>query len=299
MFKLLHGKFIIANPMQPDGDTVRFKPDNVDFAEELRRGSPGSPIKSRGVNIRLEAIDALEKSQELMGAIAARDKLLDMLGFTGIKYSSDSPFTITSGDQEVSGYVLSNGFDSFGSRLVGFVYNGDGSVHGSDGSDIPLSESLVDESVNTALLSEGHVFPAFYDTLPENLRDHLATKSRAARKANKGVWSRSKGFPGDPLILKTPILASLQEAVLWPKVYRRLESFLKSGQHSTLDGFRDWLEEDPQMRDDGILLIGSNPPESVRLHDVVEASGKSVELKFWPEDFIVQGHPTNTNGPQK
>ncbi|CEI67870.1 hypothetical protein FVEN_g7846 [Fusarium venenatum] len=299
MFKLLHGKFIIANRMQPDGDTIRFKPDNAGFVEELRRGSPGSSINDKGVNIRLEAVDALEKNQELMGATAARDELLHMLGFTGVRYTGDPPFFISSGDQEVIGHVSSNGFDSFGTRLVGFVYKGDGSVHGSDGSDISLDEGLVNESVNTALLSEGYVFPAFYDTLPENIREHLATKSKAARRANKGAWPRSKGFPGDPLILETPILASLREAVLWPKLYRRLESYLKSGRHKTLDGFSEWLQEDPQSRDDGILLIQSNPPESVRLHDVVEASGNSVELKFWPEDFIVQGHPTNTNGSQQ
>lgn len=298
MFKLLHGKFIIANRMQPDGDTIRFKPDNVDFVEELRRESPGSPITNKGVNIRLEAVDALEKNQESTGATAARDELLRMLGFTGVRYSGDPPFFINSGDQEISGHVLSNGFDSFGTRLVGFVYKGDGSVHGSDGSVISLDKSLVDKSVNTALLSEGYVFPAFYDTLPENLREHLAIKSRAARMAKKGVWLRSKGSPGDPLILEPPILASLRKAVLWPKLYRRLEKFLESGRHKTLDGFKDWLQEDPQLRDDGILLIHSNPPESVRLHDVVEASGNSVELNFWPEDFIVQGHTMDTNESQ-
>ncbi|KAF0637823.1 hypothetical protein NXS19_004575 [Fusarium pseudograminearum] len=294
MFKLLHGKFIIANPMQPDGDTIRFKPDNVGFAKELR-GS--RPINDRGVNVRLEAVDALEKNQELKGATAARDELLCMLGFKDARFSGDPPFIVSSDNQEVSGHVLSNGFDTNG-RLIGFVYKGDGSVHGSDGSLVSLDESLVDESVNTALLCGGYVFPAFYDTLPENLRAHLATKSKAARMANNGVWPRSKGFPGDPLILETPILASLREAVLWPKLFRRLEEYLKSDGHKTLDGFEDWLQEDPKSRDDGILLIQSNPPDSVRLHDVVKASSNSVELKFRPEDFIIQGHPINTTGSQ-
>lgn len=170
-------------------------------------------------------------------------------------------------------------------------------MHGSDGSFVSLDESLVDESVNTALICGGYVFPAFYDTLPENLRAHLATKSRAARMANNGVWPRLKGFLRDPLILETPILASLREAVLWPKLFRHVEEYLKSDGRKTLDGFEDWLQEGPK-RDDGILLIQSNPPDSVRLHDVVKASGNSIKLKFWPEDFIIQGQPVNTTGSQ-
>lgn len=239
-----------------------------------------------------------KKNQELMGATAARDELLRRLGFKDVEFTGHPPFTVNSGNQEIIGHVFSNGFDSFGTRLVGFIYKGDGSVHGSDGSVISLDKSLVDESVNTALISEGYVFPAFYDTLPENLREHLAMKSTAARMAKKGVWLRSKGFPGDPLILKTPILGNLSKAVLWPKLFRRLESFLKSKKPKDLDSFDSWLREDTQLRDDGILLIRSNPPESVRLHNVVEVSGNNVELKFFPEEFVIQGHPTNTNGSQ-
>ncbi|WXC56595.1 hypothetical protein SNK03_002529 [Fusarium graminearum] len=196
MFKLLHGKFIIANPMQPDGDTIRFKPDNVDFAPST--------------------------TEELKGATVARDELLRMLGFKDATFSGD-PRSL--------------------SVLAIKKSAGDGSVHSSDGSFVSLDESLVDESVNTTLLCGSYVFPAFYDILPENQRAHLATKSRAARIANNGVWPQSKGFPRD-------------------------------------------------------LLIQSNPPDPVRLHDVVKASGNSIELKFWPEDFIIQGQPVNTTGSQ-
>jgi hypothetical protein len=253
---------------------------------------------SESVNIRLEAVDALEKSQQLTGATAARDELLRRLGFTDMRFSGNPPFTIRSGDQEISGHVLSNGFDSFGTRLVGFIYKGDGSVRGSDGSVISLDRNLVDESVNAALLSEGYVFPAFYDTLPKDLREYLAIKSLAARTEEKGVWLQSRGFPGDPLILETPTLANLRRAVLWPKLYRRLEKYLESDGPNHLGGFNRWLQEDPQSRDDGILLIQRNPPELVRLHNVVEISDNSVKLKFWPEEFVIQGHSTNRNGSQ-
>lgn len=33
IIKLPHSKFIIRNCLQPDGDAVRLKPDNVDFAK--------------------------------------------------------------------------------------------------------------------------------------------------------------------------------------------------------------------------------------------------------------------------
>jgi hypothetical protein len=295
MFKLLHGKFIIRNRLQPDGDTVRFKPDNVHFVEELRQGSQRRLGIGEDVNIRLEAIDALEKNQELEGTTTSRDELLSRLGFTDPAYSGNPPFIVKSGHQEVSGHVLSNGFDSFGTRLVGFIFRGDGSARGSDGSAFALSTAIVDESINTTLLSEGLVFPAFYDTLPPNLCKHLAAKSIDARQAKKGVWLRSKGFPGDPLILNTPILANLRKAVLWPKLYRRLEKYLETQRPKDLAGFKDWLQEDSQLRDDGILIIKSNLPELVRLHDLVDVSGNSIKLKYWPDEFIIQGHPTNPN----
>jgi len=294
MFKVLHGKFIIRNGLQPDGDTVRFKPDNIRFVEDLRQGSHGSLGTDKDVNIRLEAIDALEKDQELEGATTARDELLSRLGFIDPTYSGNPPFIVKSGYQEVSGHVLTNGFDNFGNRLVGFIFKGDGSARGSDGSAFALSTDIVDESINTTLLSEGFVFPAFYDTLPPNLRKHLAAKSIDARQGKKGAWLRSKGFPGDPLILNTPILANLRKAVLWPKLYRRLEEYLESQRPKDLAGFEDWLQ-DSQLRDDGILIIKSNQSELVRLHDVVDVSGNSIELQYWPEEFIIQGHPTNPN----
>jgi hypothetical protein len=33
LIKLPHSKFIIRNCLQPDGDAVRLKPDNIDFVK--------------------------------------------------------------------------------------------------------------------------------------------------------------------------------------------------------------------------------------------------------------------------
>lgn len=75
----------------------------------------------------MEGIDALETNfesehQELAGANAARIVLPARLGFTNVTFFSDAPNEVETADQdELRGYVLSNGIDATG-RLIGFVY---------------------------------------------------------------------------------------------------------------------------------------------------------------------------------
>ena len=82
---------------QPDGDTVKFKPDTPALVDALpRRSGRPAQINSRGISVRLDAIDALETHfdddhQELAGATAARDALLAQLRFTGVTFFPDAP----------------------------------------------------------------------------------------------------------------------------------------------------------------------------------------------------------------
>ena len=87
-YTLLRGSFVIRYPdlprqgPEPDGDTVKFRPDTPALVEALPRPSAAPPdLNARGISVRLEAIDALETHfgethQELAGANAARDELL-------------------------------------------------------------------------------------------------------------------------------------------------------------------------------------------------------------------------------
>ena len=106
-YTVLRGSFVIRYPdlprqgPQPDGDTVKFKPDTPALVDTLpRRSGRPAQINSRGISVRLEAIDALETHfdndhQELAGATAARDALLAQLGFTGITFSPTPRTTST------------------------------------------------------------------------------------------------------------------------------------------------------------------------------------------------------------
>jgi endonuclease YncB( thermonuclease family) len=295
-YTLLRGRFVVRYPdsprqgPEPDGDTVKFAPDTPALVEAMPRRSGRPPaINSRGISVRLEAIDALETHfeethQQLAGANEARDALLAQLGFTNVHFYADLPNKVESADQDsLPGYVLSNGIDANG-RMIGFVYPNNPTF--ADGASIFLDNAGVDTSINAQLLAAGLVYPAFYGTLPATLREHLAEASRAARAANSGIWADSTADPaGKATIANLGVLTTL---VIWPKLFRRLVPFFAAG-NTSFDGFDTWLRADPVHRDDKLMFF--NPPEPGNMHDLVEASGQQIQINRWPEEFIIEPDP--------
>jgi endonuclease YncB( thermonuclease family) len=302
-YTLLRGSFVIRYPdlprqgPEPDGDTIKFLPDSPALVEGIPRRSGRPPdISARGISVRLEAIDALETHfsdthQELAGANAARDELLRQLGFTSVTFFDDLPNKVRSADQDaLRGHVLSNGIDANG-RMIGFVYPGE--HPGPDGAAVFLDEALVDQSVNARLLAAGLVYPAFYATLPAELRTHLAASSRAARAGQSpaGLWPRSTADPDGAATVAG--LAALEELVIWPKVFRRIVPYLAAG-FTDFDGFDAWLRADPVNRDDELFLL--DRLERGNMHDVIRAAGQQVQLTVWPEDFVITPDPPAGGG---
>ncbi|MEV0614074.1 lamin tail domain-containing protein [Nonomuraea sp. NPDC050404] len=295
-YTLLRGSFVIRYPdlprqgPEPDGDTVKFLPDSPALVEALPRRSGRPPnINARGISVRLEAVDALETHfaethQELEGANAARDELLRLLGFTNVRFWEDLPNKVESADQDsIRGHVLTNGIDANG-RLIAFVYAGDNP--GADGTSVFVDPPLVDRSVNAQLTAAGLVYPAFYATLPAELRTHLAEVSQAARRKAVGIWPRSTGDPNGAATVAD--LDGLERLVMWPKLFRRVVPYLAAG-FVNFDGFDGWLRADPVNRDDELFLIPKL--ERGNLHDVVKAAGQQIQLTMWPEDFIIAPDP--------
>ena len=151
-----------------------------------------------------------------------------------------------------------------------------------------LEVPRADASANARLLASGLAYPAFYTTLPAQLRTHFAGLSRAAREADPavGLWPRSTADPDGPARIAD--LAGLEQLVLWPKLFRRIVPYLAAG-FRDFDGFDAWLRADPVGRDDELFLL--DRLESGNLHDVIRAAGDSVQLTTWPEDFIIRPDP--------
>jgi endonuclease YncB( thermonuclease family) len=302
-YTLLRGSFVIRYPdlprqgPEPDGDTIKFRPDTPALVEALPRRSGVPPdINARGISARLEAIDTLETHfqethQELAGANAARDELLRRLDFTNVRFFADLPNKVESADQDaLRGHVLSNGIDANG-RLIAFVYPGE--HPGPDGMAVFVDAALVDQSLNAALLAAGHAYPAFYATLPADLRTHLAETSRAARAAQPplGLWPRSTADPDGPATIAN--LGVLEQLVIWPKLFRRIVPYLAAG-FPDFDGFDGWLRADPVHRDDELFLL--ERLERGNMHDVVRGIGQQIQLTVWPEDFIISPDPPAGGG---
>src|SRR5215207_3755684 len=295
-YTLLTGDFVIRYPdlprggPEPDGDTNKFTPDTPALVEALPRVSGREPeLNSRGISVRLEGIDTLETHfeqthQELLGANAARDKLLRDLGFRDVVFFADLPNKVQSANHDrLRGHVLSNGIDANG-RMIGFVYVGDPAE--SDGSVVSLDAARLNLSMNARLLAAGQAYPAFYASLPEDLRVHLAGVSRAARAAGSGLWPRSTADPDGPATVAG--LPELQQPVIWPKLFRRIVPFLAEG-FTDFDDFDAWLRDDPVERDDAILILDGLQRRN--LHDIISATGHRVQLTVWPEDFVIDPDP--------
>jgi hypothetical protein len=107
-----------------------------------------------------------------------------------------------------------------------------------------------------------------------------------------GLWPRSTADPDGPATIVD--LAALEGLVIWPKLFRRVVSYLATG-FTDFDGFDTWLRADPVHRDDGLFLL--DRLERGNLHDVIQAHGQRLQLTAWPEHFVISPDPAPPGAP--
>lgn len=216
----------------PDGDSVRFYPD--DPGAFAAAGIPARVNAEGGAQLRLDAIDALETHYTPPGGSGvwhqpadlgdgAAAALLERLGFTAVSRGGGGTVTAAT-PERVPGYVLTRFADTYG-RPVAVAFAGE--RDGVDGSSVRLEVDELRRSVNHALLVDGLVYPTFYSRLFVDLRRELAAVAVAARVRGAGVWARDATLPGFTLRSREQLE---DELVILPKLFRRL------AEHLSLDG---------------------------------------------------------------
>ncbi len=265
-FTLIKGNFV-PNAGFPDGDSVRFRPDDASPLFALpRKGRPPRVNANNGtIQLRYEGIDTLEKDAIEPHASNATAMNLEMIGFAD-------------GEDEPAGYILANQIGPNG-RPICFVYAG--AADEDDGSRVFLDEAGMEESVNFKLLEAGAAYPLFYDTLFGDLRSAMAEAAATARKARRGLWPHDETKSGvtwggaDSLDDLPPI---------FPKLWRRLEKYTQNrdfrDESDELDDFIDYLQA---VRDRLFVLSDGRFTD---LDNIVEVDGDVVRLPFCPEDLV-------------
>lgn len=299
-YRLIKGKFELRYyrnnrwwGSRPDADSVWFKPDQPQLLQGL--GGRDVDFNPGGfAQLRFEGIDALElhypgsDHQHAEQAVAARDFLLQgLLGFGDLEYApTDDIDTYVRSyvPESVRGYILCRSIGPY-KRPISFVFGGrTGRTDGDD--DVFLTVNWMDQSLNAKLMREGYCYPAYYGRrdgeggLPWQLRERLTQLADQAYYASKGVWDVDESCDNPQIRNK----AELMELAIWPKLYRRLAKYFRSGRR-TLSGFSDWLQAKPRERDDRLWVISQS--EEFALHDVVEVKDNRVNMLYWPEELII------------
>lgn len=270
----------------PDGDSVRFYPADPDVW--TKTGIKAKPNAHGGVQLRLDAIDALETHytpphaahpwrQPAKFGDAASSRLLDLLGFTDVARDAGG-YVTASTPASRPGYILTRFADVYG-RAVALAYAGtrrgrtaaDGSAY------VDVAE--MKRSVNYQLLAQGLVYPTFYSKLYVDFRQALADAAASARRARKGLWAEDSTLTGFSV---TKVAQLTDDLVILPKLFRRLAEFLTDATGAvSLTGFGAFLSSHD---DDRLYLVANG--QMTGLDTIVEIKSRKVRLTAPPEQIV-------------
>lgn len=279
-FTLIKGTFHVVN-YSPDGDSVRFGPDDRTLFDRL--DGPPARFNARGhTQLRVEAIDSLETHYAASGttvrqppafANQATDFLFRFFGITNVVWNAQRS-TVVSANDGTRGYILSREVEK-NQRAVAFAFAGDPAEP--DGSTIGLDVVRLRTSYNHAVLSEGLAYPTYYSGLFYDLRAELTRAVADARANTRGVWSVDVTTAG----FDVHTLADITDThVILPKLFRRLSDYVV--QHSTTDGFKEHLATLPDPVLDLVNCHMTNLDTFVEQTD----GSPTIHLTRAPEDLV-------------
>ena len=249
----------------PDGDSVRFEPDDP----ALMRSIPGvdMPLTATTVQLRYEGIDTLEKNAIQPHADRARNANLALLGTQGVNDQQGAP-----------GYILTRQGDMKSGRPICFVYAG--SAPAADGTSVFLKAADLPNSVNYQLLERGLAYPLFYETLFKELRDALVVALNAGRLAN----AADSHINLDQSLTGVQYTGQNNLAALppiFPKLFRRLDSW----NQPTLNGFLASLEND----DERVFTLSDG--RFIGFQEALDVNGNTIKMLYAPEDMVFRPKP--------
>jgi hypothetical protein len=269
---------------EPDGDSIRFYPDDPAQWERVPGEHAVQTNATGGAQIRLDGIDALETHYSPRGsaplheplalAHQAADELLRWLGFRGVQRDGEEVTGAT--PDRLPGFLLTRGADLYG-RCVALAGRGD--PPGRSGAQVNVNLTLLRRTANHRLMATGLAYPTFYLKLFPDLRRELAKQAQQARPKS-GVWALDRTQKG----IEVESLATLtDDAVILPKLFRRLVDYLTlNDDDPSLAGFPAYLAQ----REDRVFILSTG--HYTGFDYVVEVKKQVLRLTTAPEDLVFQ-----------
>jgi endonuclease YncB( thermonuclease family) len=267
---------------EPDGDSIQFRPDDPAQLDRLERiGSPYRLTSIGSTQLRLEGMDALElhfqgSHQPRPLGDEARDYLTGRCALNPVPYAPPERLRVQPPvpHDGTPGYIAARSLEVYG-RPVAFAFAG--TPPQPDGSDLFLDQKLVRSSLNYRSVASGHSYPLYYDTLFVDLRATFTAAVKKARKDRAGVWKSDRTATG----VKAASHADLEaKGVVFPKLFRRLTSYLDADPSGGVDGFLPWLAKTKEQ----VLDLGTS--NFAHLDDLLAVSGSKVRLTVPPEQLV-------------
>lgn len=292
-FTIIKGTFHVRN-YSPDGDSIRFQPENIVFVQALAGGRPKFNARNH-VQLRLEAIDTLETHytppsgggvyhQPLSFANKAMDQLLDFVGITEVEWDV-SHKTVVAAKDGTPGYIVTRAVEKYG-RPIAFLFAGE--VDKQDGSSFFLTSEHLKKSYNYQALLQGLAYPTYYEGLFFDLRqtlDAAVTEARDEKRELHAVDGTNAGFDASSLAAIT------QDVCIMPKLFRRLCEYMVN--YGTAIGFKEKLAE---AKEPVLDLVDKNFSHFDTFIEQ-EADSSVIRLTRLPEQLIfdpMPARPVNT-----
>jgi hypothetical protein len=285
-FKVIRGTFHVTN-YSPDGDSIRFRPDDVNKLGLL--SGPPAGVNARGhTQLRIEAIDSLETHYNAAGemlhqplalALEAAETLIEFVGITNVTWDAGHR-TVVSADDGRRGYILSRSVEK-NRRPVAFVFAGDPPE--ADGADVFLDVPRLGQSYNQAALQSGLAYATYYTGLFSDLRNAVTAAVNTARQNNRGVYAAdatNAGVDGSSL---TPIT---DQSPIMPKLFRRLSDYIVT--HGDAVGFKQALE----LSHEPVLDLQASNFTHFDTFIEQAAGSNIVKMTRHPEELVFDAMPT-------
>lgn len=267
-FTLTVGEFV-PDAGRPDGDSMRFRPDDPAPLFQLPRRGRAPRINSRNgtIQLRFEGIDTMESRSAAPFSSDATSSNLELCG-------------VPSGTGTARGYILSTQIGPNG-RPISFVYSGDAPEQDGDDS-IFLDVDRMKESINFQQISRGHAYPLFYDTLFFDLRVAMADEAVSARVNGSNVWFADATNTGTSYLGRNSLETM---PPIFPKLWRRLDSYSRDSDVANPNTLSEFMEYLNSLREERVFIVSE--ARSTGFDDVLQVNDDTIKMTTLPEDLII------------